>query len=167
MGSGCGSYLKIGLEPLEKTVWKVLQKLAEAYHEEEEVHQSKKVQILSAVSKMKEQKRILEIQAEHCKSSRLDLYYQWKKGQLTKEGYAAKKEELTKKEVESKRELEILKQQMSETVLVTEALEEKMGIAAMLDAEGLTKELVDELIERIEVYGEDRVEIKWKFNAMS
>lgn len=165
MGSGCGSYLKIGLELLEKTVWRVLQKLAEAYHEEEGAHQSKKVQILSAVSRMKEQKRILEIQAEHCKGSRLDLYYQWKKGQLTKEGYSAKKEELTKKEAESKRELEILEQQMTETALVTEALEEKMGIMAMLDAEGLTKELVDELIERIDVYGEDRVEIKWKFNV--
>ncbi len=114
---------------------------------------------------MREQKRILEIQAEHCKSSRLDLYYQWKKGQLTKEGYAAKKEELTKKEAESKRELEILEQQMAVTAFVTEALEEKMGIMAVLDAEGLTKELVDELIERIEVYGEDRIEIKWKFNV--
>ncbi len=70
-------------------------------------------------------------------------------------------------EAESKRELEILEQQMAETALVTEALEEKMGIMAVLDAEGLTKELVDELIERIEVYGKDRVEIKWKFNVMS
>ncbi len=105
----------------------------------------------------------MEIQAEHCKASRLDLYYQWKKGQLTKEGYAAKKGELTKKEAESKRKLEILEQQMTGVALMTEALEERMGIAAMLDAEGLTKELVDELIERIEVYGENRVEIKWKF----
>ena len=72
----CGSYLKIGLEPLEKAVWGVLQKLAEAYHEEEKACQGKKVQILSAVSKMKERKRILEIQAEHCKANRLDLYYQ-------------------------------------------------------------------------------------------
>ncbi len=55
---------------------------------------------------------------------------------------------------------------MEENALVIEALEEKMGIVA-LDAEGLTKELVDELIERIEVYGEDRVEIKWKFNVES
>ncbi len=156
MGSGCGSYLKIGLEPLEKTIWRVLQKLAETYQEEGEAQQSKRAQILSAVSKMKERKQALKIQAEHCKASRLNLYYQWKKGQLTKEGYAAKKEELTKKETESKRELEILEQQMAETALMTETLEEKMGMVAMLDAEGLTKELVDELIERIEVYGEGR-----------
>ncbi|MEY8323918.1 hypothetical protein AALB47_08385 [Lachnospiraceae bacterium 54-11] len=64
MGSGGGSYLKIGLGLLEKAVWGVLQKLAETYHEEEKACQSKKVQILSAVSKMKERKRILEIQAE-------------------------------------------------------------------------------------------------------
>lgn len=136
MGSGCGSYLKIGLEPLEKTVWNVLQKLAEAYQEEEKECQSKKVQILSAVSKMKEKKRILEIQAEHCKASRLDLYYQWKEGRIAKEEYAIKKDELTKREAKSKRKLELLDQQMAETVLVQNSLEEKMGMAAMLDVEG-------------------------------
>lgn len=72
---------------------------------------------------------------------------------------------MPRKETESKRKLEILNQQMAETVLVTDALEEKMGIAPMLDAEGLTKELMDELIERIEVYGEDKVKIKWKFSV--
>ena len=39
-----------------------------------------------------------------------------------------------------------------------------MGMAALLDAEGLTKKLVDELIKRIDVYGDDRVQIKWKFS---
>lgn len=116
-GSGCGSYLKIGLEPLEKTVWNVLQKLAEAYHGEEKACQSKKVQILSAVSKMKE-KKILEIQAEHCKTSRLNLYRRWKEGRLSKEEYVAKKNELTKREADSKREPELLDQQMAEIALV-------------------------------------------------
>lgn len=66
------------------------------------------MQILSAVSKMKERKKILEMQAEHCKSSRLDLYYQWKEGRIAKEKYAIKKDELTKREAESKREPELL-----------------------------------------------------------
>lgn len=81
--------------------------------------------------------------------------------------YAIRKDELTKREAESKWELELLDQQMVETVLMQNSLEEKMGMAAMLDAEGLIKELVDELIERIHVYGENRVEIKWKFNMQS
>ncbi len=68
-----------------------MQRLAEAYHKEEEAYQNKKVQILLAVPKMKERRWVLEIQSEHCKNSRLDLYYQWKNGQLTKEEYAAKK----------------------------------------------------------------------------
>ena len=56
---------------------------------------------------------------------------------------------------------------MAETVLVQNSLEEKIGMGEMLDAEGLTKDLVDEVIERIDVYGNDRVEIKWKFNVQS
>lgn len=165
MGSGCGSYLKIELEPLEKAVWSVLQKLAETYREESEAHQSKKMQIVSAVSKMKERKRALEMQTEHCKASRVELYYQWKKGKLTQEGYVVRKEELTKKEADSKRELDQLERQMTEIAVMQEALEEKAGKVAILAADGLTKDLVDELIERVEVYGEDRIEIRWKFQA--
>lgn len=56
-------------------------------------------------------------------------------------------------------------QKMAETVLVQNSLEEKMGMVALLDVEGLTKDLVDELIGRIDVYGDDRVVIKWKFNV--
>lgn len=78
-----------------------------------------------------------------------------------------KKDELTKKETENKRELELLEQQLSETVIARNLLEDKMGMTAMIGAEGLTKGLVDELIERIDVYGDDRVEIKWKFNVQS
>ncbi len=74
---------------------------------------------------MKERKRVLEIQAEHYKRSRLDVYSQWKKGQITKEGYEARKEELTEKEEESKRELESPEQKLAETAFATEALEEK------------------------------------------
>ena len=59
----------------------------------------------------------------------------------------------------------LLDQQMEETVLIQNSLEETMGMSALLDAEGLTQALVDELIERIDVYGDDRVEIKWKFNV--
>ena len=167
MGSGCGSYLKIGLELLEKTVWNVLQKLAEAYNKEGNAHQGREVRILEAVSQMKEKKKSLEMQIGYCRANRLDLYRQWKEGRLTKEEYTVKKDELTKKEAEGKRELELLDQQLSETVIARNLLEDKMGMTAMIGAEGLTKGLVDELIERIDVYGDDRVEIKWKFNVQS
>lgn len=46
-------------------------------------------------------------------------------------------------------------------------LEDKMEVAAMIEAEGLTKGLIDKLIERIDVYGDNRVEIRWKFNVRS
>lgn len=116
---------------------------------------------------MKEKKKSLEMQADYCKSNRLDLYRQWKEGRLTKEEYAVKKDELTKREAESRRELELLNQQLSETAIARNLLEDKMGVAAMIEAEGLTKGLVDKLIERIDVYGDNRVEIRWKFNVQS
>ena len=38
----------------------------------------------------------------------------------------------------------------------------KSGLAMFVGVQNLTKELADELIERIEVYDSGRVEIKWK-----
>ena len=90
-----------------------------------------------------------------------------KEGRLTKEEYVVKKDGLTKREEESRRELELLNQHLSETAIARNLLEDKMGVAAMIEAEGLTKGLVDKLIERIDVYGDNRVEIRWKFNVQS
>ncbi|MCI8978984.1 MAG: hypothetical protein HFI99_18765 [Lachnospiraceae bacterium] len=42
----------------------------------------------------------MEVQAEHCKTNRLDLYYQWKEGRIVKEEYAIRKDELTKELVD-------------------------------------------------------------------
>lgn len=38
-----------------------------------------------------------------------------------------------------------------------------MRLDAVIKNQGVTKELADELIERIDVYNGDRVEIEWKF----
>lgn len=51
---------------------------------------------------------------------------------------------------------------MEELVSGKEALEQTDGLVVLSEAESLTKELVDKLIERVEVYAEDRVEIRWK-----
>lgn len=61
--------------------------------------------------------------------------------------------------MKSRRELEFLDKQMVEIVLMQNSLEEKKRMVAMLDAEVLTKDLVDELIERIDVYRDDRGEM--------
>lgn len=115
MGYSCGSRTQIEKDLLETIIKKILQKLAEAYREREKEYQSEKLRILAVISKMKEQKRRLEINADHCKSSRVELYYQWKEGRLETADYVSKKDELTKREAEYLTELESLKQQLIDT----------------------------------------------------
>lgn len=117
---------------------------------------------MSTVSKIREKKRFTEIKIEHCRSSRLELYHQWKEGGITKEEYIIRKNESNKREAEYEKELAQLKQRLSDTISIQGHLEQKDKLAAFTGAQSLTKELTDELIELIEVYRNNKIEIKWK-----
>lgn len=104
----------------------------------------------------------METKIENCRLCRIELYDQWKEEVLSREEYIRKKEEAGARETGYRGELEQLNQVIQNLVSEQEALEQTDGMAVLSEAESLTKELVDELIERVEVYADDRVEIKWK-----
>lgn len=161
-GKGCGSYMKINVAHLENTVWEILQKYLEVCSEQEERKRNERMQALSKASRVKEEIRLLEIQAEHCAVLRMEAYYQWKDGKLTKEEYIKKKEELHTREEEYKKELQSLARSLEEAVSMGEGMGASMGLERFSGEYGLTQELVNELVERIEVYADDRIEIKWR-----
>lgn len=161
-GKGCGSYQKINVELLENTLWNIVWKLAETYRIRDAGRQKKKIQMQSDLNVAKDKKQMLETEIEHCRLCRLELYDQWKEGRISKEGYIRKKEEVNEKEAGYRKESEQLNQYLKTLVSGQAALERTDCPAVLSEAESLTKELVDELIERVEVYAEDRVEIRWK-----
>ena len=162
MGDSCGSHMRIDSNLMENIVWDILQKMIEVCHEKEKVMQGEQMQILSAISGIQEKKRALEIKTEHCRISRLELYHQWKEGKITKEEYITRKRESSSDEAEYQKELEQLSQRLSDILSLQKQIEQKSGLAMFVGVENFTKELADELIERIEVYDNGRVEIKWK-----
>ena len=163
MGDSCGSHIQIERESLENMVRHTLQKLAEIYCEQEKRNQDKNLRTLDLLSKLKEKIRLLEIQVDYCKTSRLDLYHQWKDGKLEKSEYLQRKDELTRKETEYREELNTEKEKL-ETLNRAKQMRDSSSVPALITEKiELTKELADELIERVEVYGADRVEIIWKF----
>lgn len=162
MGDSCGSHMRIDSNLMENIVWDILQKMIEVCHEKEKVMQGEQMQILSAISGIQEKKRALEIRTEHCRISRLELYHQWKEGKITKEEYITRKKESSSDEAEYQKELEQLSQRLSDILSLQKQIEQKSGLAMFVGVQNLTKELSDELIERIEVYDNGRVEIKWK-----
>ncbi|MCM1541457.1 MAG: recombinase family protein [Blautia sp.] len=165
-GKGCGAYTKINVELLEATVWGILQKLMETYCEQETARENERAQMLASISEAKERKRMWEGKIEHCRTSRLELYHQWKEGEIAKEEYIRKKEQFHAQEAECQKELEQVGQCLEEMLVCQEIPGQKEGLARLAGAGSLTKELADLLIERVEVYDGDRVEIKWKIDEI-
>lgn len=163
MGEACGSHMKIQTSVLEKSVLGILKKLMEADLEKERTLQSAQNQTLSEFSKIKEEKRIFEMKAGYCKTSRLNLYHQWKEGHIRKEEYLMRKEELSAQEAECWRQLDILDKRLSDTPLDRPNTISGLDDGNFSENFILTKELVDTLIERIDVYEADRIEVTWKF----
>ncbi len=163
MGNSCGSHNQIEKELLEGIIKEILQKLVITYEGHEKAYQSENVRILTAISKWKEQKRCLEINTDHCRVRRLELYYQWKEGRLGKEDYILKKDELTRKEKEYLVELELLEQRLTDASSFGKEERQEKQLEVFAGTQKLTKELVEGLIERIEIYSDNRVEIHWKF----
>lgn len=120
-------------------------------------------QIASELSKAREEKRILEMRAGYWKTSRLNLYQQWKEGKIKKEEYLTQKEELSEREAECRQKLDTLNKKLRGASFDQIYAIEGLDHASLPKNLTLTKELADALIERIDVYEDDRIEVKWKF----
>lgn len=163
MGDSCGSHLKVETGILEEVVLDVLKKMISVQSRQKEKQKSERVRCLSEIRKAREEKCILEMKAEHCRSSRLMLYRQWKEQQIMKEEYISKRDAFSKQEAECQAKIQNLNERMErlsggQTERASAYCFQEYGTV-----ETLTKELVDNLIERIDVYDRDRVEITWKF----
>lgn len=167
MGDACGSHMKIQTCILEKAVTDIWRKMQEVIREEFKEHDNKKRQGIMELSRIREEKRLLEIRSGYCRTGRLELYHQWKEEQITKEEYALKREEFMKQETECRKKLADLETGM----LDKESDGNRSVLTVTEDADSmflaLTREMVDRLIERIEVYGEDRIEIIWRFRDIT
>ena len=108
---------------------------------------------------------MLETKIERCRLCRMELYDQWKEGMISKEEYIRKKEGVNEKETGYRNEAEQLDQDLANLASRQETLEQTDSLAILSGAECLTKELADEVIERVKVYAEDRVEIRWKMKG--
>lgn len=107
------------------------------------------------------------MKADYCKTSRLNLYARWKQGQITKEEYLARRDELSKQEAVFRNELDALQAYRTDNTFGQFRGSAKMEAGTAYDIQALTKELADDFIERVEVYGEDRIEIIWKFQDIT
>ena len=140
-----------------------MQQLILVYKEAAKQQKSEKVKCISELSKCREKRRLLEMNMEHCKSSRLILYRQWKENKITKESYISKRDEYTRQETAYQSSLADVNNMIKQMEFGEVPKTPNNNMPSLNNVKALTKALADELIERIDVYDVDRAEITWKF----
>lgn len=97
----------------------------------------------------------------NCKANRLNLYRQWKEYTISKEEYLLKRCEYEEQEKDSCERLEKVNSRITELQSEQNGEgEQRSGFC--FSEQTLTRELTDALIERIDVYAPDKIEIHWK-----
>lgn len=165
MGDACGSHMRIETGILEQVIADTWRKLSEAGQKEKDEQEIERSQAVLKLSKAREEKRLLEIKAGYCKTRRISLYDYWKEGKITKKDYQLKRKKLMEQEAECRRKLEVLDAKLSD-------MEENPRVSVQEPDPAsartmLTKEMIDEWLERVDVYGEDRIEIIWRFKDIT
>ena len=163
MGDSCGSHLWIRVHDLEDTVLKILEKLVSVQGDAEIKRKENRCRAISEITKIKEEKRILEMKMEHCKTSRLNLYRQWKEQRITKDEYIRKRDEYEEQEERYQVRMQKVDERLRQLIAEQEEKKPDCDLQVYSGIQTLTKEMADELMERIDVYDGDRAEITWKF----
>lgn len=107
------------------------------------------------------------MKADYCKTGRLKLYAQWKQDQITKEEYLIRRDEFLKQEAVFRKELDALEPYRTDHTFKQFEDSAEAGSSVVFDVQTLTKKFAYDFIERVEVYGEDRIEITWKFQDIT
>lgn len=136
---------------IEKVVWKCI--LLEISKTE---NLQKLATVKSKVDELKNQIARLLSQNKKLKSDKQNLYERYKTGILSKEKYQNQVEILREKDVENINKVDELERKQKEAMKNLE-LTNCMEKISVLD-----KETVNEMIEKIKIYKENRIEIVWR-----
>lgn len=164
MGDSCGSSVRINVEDLNQIILESLWKLVAVVRENSEVEVVDRKKALSILSRLKDEKRILGMKIERYKNDKLHAYSEYKRGGQSKDEFLLKQEKmntLIRKYIKSQQTVD---EKME--LLITEYSEK--GQSSLVERYSciseLTRPLVEELIDRIDIYASNRVEIKWKYH---
>ena len=100
---------------------------------------------------------------EQIESGKIILYEKYKDGQIDRDEFDDGRDKL-------KAQAEEIKERMKEAALRREVKDEVKRIGEMVrkyrEAKELTKEMEEMFVERVEVYDQERIKVKWKFEVI-
>jgi len=151
--------LQIEKEQIERTVWTIWQEhcrlfatipLSQFFEKQQE--------------KLRKQENILMQRLERFPAEKINLYEQFRSGMVKQDVFLKEKEQLSRQEEVVRRQIE----KVSEQIDMQEEREKNYRCVADLvkrygTSETLTEEFMREMVEKVIVYEDKRIEIVWKY----
>lgn len=147
---------------LTQTILSVIHKQIEIMLDMERIFDKVKTQSHNDITSLTEQIRQLQAVRSKLKSSKVKAYEKYKDGALDRDSYANQKEDIGKKIVETDTQIVELElalqsryQENGQPVSIIESFKRYEGFTE------LSREMADELIDSIYIYGSEAIEIVW------
>lgn len=151
--------LRVEKEQIERTIWTIWQEhcrlfatipVASLYEQQ--------------IERLRKQENILKQSLGRFPTEKINLYERFCSGRVKQDMFVKEKNQLSKQEEVLRKEIE----KVSEQIDMLEKRQKKYQCAADLveryrTSEALTEEFMSEMVEKIVVYEDKRIEIVWKY----
>ena len=119
---------------------------------------------MGRINRLKKQEIVLQQKREHLPVEKMNLYERFRAGAVTKEGFVREKELLSVQELETKQQIEDISAQIDALESKAKTCEDIMGFTERHEKrEGFKEEFMEEMVEKITVYEDNRIEIVWRY----
>lgn len=153
--------LHVDRERLEKTVLSCTRAMAEMVSAEA----ARKKKEWSQAAVIQDEMRRLESEEKRLSSRKLRLYEDYRSGAITKEKYRKEYKNTTSRILEIEKRLSELKDEVSQVKEQMLHLKEREPeLESLLSLETFDKDKLVTVIDSVQVYSEERIEIVWKMN---
>lgn len=161
--TGCDSTAEIHVDTLENIVLCTIQRYLAVLQKDYEKNDSITQKVLQDVRDLKSQMKQLKMKVDQLHTKKLDYYQQYKDGEIKKEDFAHYKGQLEKEILDVE---EVIRGNESKVTSYNQNLafvQAPCSVQTYRKIDKLTPKLVGELIDRIDVYSADRIEIHFKY----
>jgi len=161
--SGCNSMAEIHVDTLEDIVLCTIQKYLAVLQKNYEKNDSIMKKMLQDVCDLKSQMKQLKMKVDQLHIKKLDYYQQYKDGKIEREVFVRYKEQLEKKILNVEEGIRSNESEVTSYYQKLAFVQTPCSVQTHRKIDKLTPELVKELIDRIDVYSADRIEIYFKY----
>ncbi len=165
-GSICNKVSPLLEEELEKIVFEAIQNMIRLVDDKQVRSRLSQAKTKAVIQSNQESSVVLRSRVETLKREKLKNYEKYSIGKLDKEAYLSEKRKLDGEIAECEKSIQMNKEESGklERAMPETGSELESAVSLYEKADHLTSDMVRAFIEKIIVYQEEKIEIKWQFH---